>query len=140
MTQLDVSHCPALEKLFCNHGQLTQLDVSQNSHLKELCCDANPMTSLDLQRHPNLNLSLSSLDQHLWLRTVTTDEQGRFDLSTLEGFDVERVLQWSAENVTVCGHFLTLNEGCNEAFANYQYDTLGSDLLWFALKLCRPGV
>ena len=68
LTQLDVSHNPALRILSCSENQLTELDVSSNPALENLTCPANKISKLDLHNNPKLTLlycyrnALSALD------------------------------------------------------------------------------
>ncbi|MDL2315402.1 T9SS type A sorting domain-containing protein, partial [Bacteroidales bacterium OttesenSCG-928-C19] len=48
ITNLDVSHCTALEYIMCGYNQLTTLDVSNCTKLKHLSCSKNQLTTLDI--------------------------------------------------------------------------------------------
>lgn len=54
ITELDVSHNPQLEVLYCDHNGLTALDLSNNQNLRELNCEYNRLTELDLSRNEKL--------------------------------------------------------------------------------------
>ena len=68
VTNLDVSGCAALSKLYCDGNQLISLDVSGCTALKDLRCCCNYLTSLDISNNTLLNClechvnQLSSLD------------------------------------------------------------------------------
>ncbi len=48
ITELDLSGCFQLTKLYCSNNQLTVLDVSQNTQLTLLDCHNNNLTLLDV--------------------------------------------------------------------------------------------
>jgi len=48
LTVLDVSKCPALATLNCDHNQLTSLDVSKCTALVYFSCEENKITSLNI--------------------------------------------------------------------------------------------
>ncbi len=68
LTNVDASHNPNLEKLYCHYNQLSSLDISQNTNLKMLRADNNQLSSLDLSQNTKLeklycnNNQLTSLD------------------------------------------------------------------------------
>ena len=51
---LDLSGCPALTVLMCDHCALTELDLSPCPGLKTLYCSSNPLSSLDLSHSSEL--------------------------------------------------------------------------------------
>lgn len=54
ITELDVSHNPQLEVLYCDHNGLAALDLSNNRNLRELNCEYDKLTDLDLSRNGEL--------------------------------------------------------------------------------------
>ena len=58
LKSLDVSQCPKLQKLECWRNQLQSLDVSGCSALQELNCRGNQLQSLDVSQY----LALQNLD------------------------------------------------------------------------------
>ena len=54
LTQLDVSHNPALVQLHCANNQLTALDLAANLNLESLNCNFNKIGQLDLTGHNKL--------------------------------------------------------------------------------------
>lgn len=49
LTELDVTHNPALVELKCSFNQLTQIDISKNALLKTFWCNSNALTSLNIK-------------------------------------------------------------------------------------------
>ena len=114
LTSLDVSKNPALEWLMCFQNKLTKLDVSKNTALKYLDCKENNLTSLDVSQTvvTTLKASDSKID-------INVEETPRtFDLSTLPGFDVNKVRGWNGG--TVSGKTLKVDEGVDKV--TYTYD------------------
>ena len=54
LTALDISHNPALTHVGCRGNQLTALDLSHNPALTKVSCDYNQLTALDLSHNPAL--------------------------------------------------------------------------------------
>ena len=68
LTALDISHNPALEYFYCGNNQLKELDLSHNPALTRVECGNNQLTSLDLSNNTALtsvvcdNNQLTTLD------------------------------------------------------------------------------
>ena len=150
LTSLDVSHNPALVTLGCDYNGLTSLDVSHNPALIQLYCDSNSLTSLDVSHNPALvdltcrDNNLTSLDvshnpalEYLGvgdnMRAVTA-EDGRFDLSTLPGFDVTKASDWQGAKVS--GNTLTVAASTNVV---YTYDCGNGHSEAFSLNVTLTG-
>ena len=118
LTSLDVSNNTALTYLDCNYNQLTGLDLSKNTALTKLGCHDNQLTSLDLSK----NTALDTLDCSGNKRSLELSDSGRFDLSTLPGFDPDRAV-WP-EGVTVENGILTVPY--NTTSLTYRYDVRGN--------------
>ena len=118
LTSLDVSNNTALTYLDCNYNQLTSLDLSKNTALTKLGCHDNQLTSLDLSK----NTALDTLDCSGNKRSLELSDSGRFDLSTLPGFDADRAV-WP-EGVTVENGILTVPY--NTTSLTYRYDVRGN--------------
>lgn len=118
LTSLDVSNNTALTYLDCNYNQLTSLDLSQNTALTKLGCHDNQLTSLDLSKNTALTI-LGCSDNK---RSLELSDSGRFDLSTLPGFDADRAV-WP-EGVTVENGILTVPY--NTTSLTYRYDVRGN--------------
>ena len=56
LTELALSRVPHLRRLGCGENYLTELDLSQVPHLEWLDCGGNDLTKLDLSRAPNLKM------------------------------------------------------------------------------------
>ena len=95
LTRLDLRNNPMLGTLHCRDNQLTSLDLSQNTVLTVLTCQGNQLTSLDLSKNTALTILGCSGNK----RSLELSDSGRFDLSTLPGFDPDRAV-WP-EGVTV---------------------------------------
>lgn len=54
LTELDMSHNPALRELQCYNNALTKIDVSRNPQLLRLSCHSNRLESIDVSRNPKL--------------------------------------------------------------------------------------
>ena len=80
LQSLDVSECPALDRLFCHSNQLTSLNVGGCTALCELYCYSNQLTDLDVSKNKMLSIlecynnRLTSLDMPIygsdWLSTL----------------------------------------------------------------------
>ena len=67
LTELDASHNPALEELYCSSNELTSLNVSNNPALLELYCVLNQLTSLDIRSCTALGLLVCAGNQLTYL-------------------------------------------------------------------------
>ena len=54
ITQLDLSHCPEIETIFCGDNKLRELDLSRTPKLEYLNCDWSSLRKVDLTHVPNL--------------------------------------------------------------------------------------
>ena len=133
LMELDVGHQTQLTQLDCSNNKLTELNVKQNGGLTSLTCNDNQLTTLDLsQNHSldNLNCArnrLACVDVTGISGTVTADgnrcpiavrTDGKFDLTTLPGFDVSKATSWNGGSVS--GTMLSVNAGADEV--SYQYN------------------
>lgn len=118
LTSLNVSKNTVLAALVCGSNKLDELDVSENTALKELYCSNNQLTSLDLSK----NTELDTLDCSGNKLSLELSDSGRFDLSTLPGFDADRAV-WP-EGVTVENGILTVPY--NTTSLTYRYDVRGN--------------
>ena len=118
LTRLDVSKNTKLTKLYCESNQLTGLDLSKNTALTELDCALNQLTGLDLSKNTALTILGCSGNK----RSLELSDSGRFDLSTLPGFDPDRAV-WP-EGVTVENGILTVPY--NTTSLTYRYDVRGN--------------
>lgn len=145
LTSLDVSKNTELEHLRCSSNQLTDLNLPMSSRLVSLECENNKLTSLDLSWNMGLrflkchNNQLTSLDlscnQELieWschdnVRSIPLDQDSKFDLSTLPGFDVSKASDWVGG--TVKGDILTATDNT----ITYTYDMGNGYTETFTLK------
>lgn len=133
LMELDVRNQTQLKQLDCSNNKLTELNVKQNGGLTSLICNDNQLTTLDLsQNHSldNLNCArnrLACVDVTGISGTVTADgnrcpiavrTDGKFDLTTLPGFDVSKATSWNGGSVS--GTMLSVNAGADEV--SYQYN------------------
>lgn len=118
LTGLDLSKNTALTVLYCESNHLTSLDLSKNTELTELNCQDNQLTSLDLSKNTALTILGCSGNK----RSLELSDSGRFDLSTLPGFDPDRAV-WP-EGVTVENGILTVPY--NTTSLTYRYDVRGN--------------
>lgn len=133
LMELDVGHQTQLKQLDCSKNKLTELNVKQNGDLTSLICNDNQLTTLDLSRNyslDNLNCAknrLACLDVTGISVTITADgnrcpiavrTDGKFDLTTLPGFDVGKATNWNGGSVS--GTILTVENGKDEV--SYQYN------------------
>lgn len=81
VTELDVSHNPQLEVLYCDHNSLTKLDMSHNPQLKELRCEYNQLTELNLDGCTKLSDLNCSSEKLTVLDVSTCGELIRLDCS-----------------------------------------------------------
>ena len=139
LTSLNLGENANLNKLNCVVNRLTSLDLSGNANLTILSCNSNLLTSLDVSNNPNLilldcernllaslnvskNTALDTLDCSGNKRSLELSDSGRFDLSTLPGFDPDRAV-WP-EGVTVENGILTVPY--NTTSLTYRYDVRGN--------------
>lgn len=54
ITELDLSHCPEIETIFCGDNKLRELDLSRTFKLEHLNCDRSSLRKVDLTHVPNL--------------------------------------------------------------------------------------
>ena len=158
LTSLILGENQMLEKLNCAHNQLPQLNLNNMSALKELNCADNQLTVLDVSSSPNLtklwlknnhltslnldnnNLNLSPTYTDIYnsdfnnVYTVTLTPDRTFDLSTLPGFDINRVTGWVHGDAE--GNILTVDEGKNVVYYGY---TCRSGMLDVSFKLDVAG-
>ena len=133
LMELDVSSQTQLKQLDCSKNKLTELNVKQNGGLTSLICNDNQLTTLDLSRNyslDNLNCAknrLACVDVTGISVTITADgnrcpiavrTDGKFDLTTLPGFNVGKATNWNGGSVS--GTILTVEDGKDEV--SYQYD------------------
>ncbi len=137
LTELDLSVCPKVRDLECTNNKLTTLDVSVCRELLILKCSKNQLVSLNTSGCTSLdtidcsNNALTSLDlsTNTLIRKlnvqdntrVVTAEGNKFDLSTLPGFDVSKVVE--VVGGTLEGNILT----AEDAVVEYYYDC-GNDV------------
>ena len=114
LTELDVSENKNLTVLSCGTNQLSSLDVSKNTALKYLDCKENNLTSLDVNQTAVTTLKASG--NQIDINVEKTPRT--FDLSTLPGFDVSKVINLNGG--TVKDNILTVNEGATQV--TYTYD------------------
>lgn len=138
LTSLILGENQMLEKLNCAHNQLTVLDVSSSPNLTKLWLKNNHLTSLNLDNNNNLDLSPTYTDiynsdfNNVYTVTLTPDRT--FDLSTLPGFDINRVTGWVHGDAD--GKILTVDEGKNVVYYGY---TCRSGMLDVSFKLDVAG-
>ena len=134
LMELDVGHQKQLTQLDCSNNKLTELNVKQNGSLTSLICNDNQLTTLDLsQNHSLSNLNcaknrLACLDvTGISGGTITANgnrcpiavrTDGKFDLTTLPGFNVGKATNWNGGSVS--GTILTVENGKDEV--SYQYN------------------
>ena len=133
LMELDVSSQTQLKQLDCSKNKLTELNVKQNGGLTSLICNDNQLKTLDLSQ--NLSLShlncaknrLACLDVTGISGTIIADgnrcpiavrTDGKFDLTTLPGFNVGKATNWNGGSVS--GTILTVENGKDEV--SYQYN------------------
>lgn len=139
LTSLNLGENANLDILNCVVNRLTSLDLSGNANLTRLACSSNLLTSLDVSNNPTLilldcernlltclnvskNTELDTLDCSGNKRSLELSDSGRFDLSTLPGFDADRAV-WP-EGVTVENGILTVPY--NTTSLTYRYDVRGN--------------
>ena len=118
VSELDVSNNPKLEVLSVNKNKLTSLDVSHNPALKQLYVYDEDIPCLDVSKCLNLG-KLGVGDGFYPIRL----EDGRtFDLSTIPGFNANRVMELDGGKVE--GNTLIVDDG--ERLLEYKYDCDGT--------------
>ena len=125
LTSLDMSKNTELSFLNCKENQLTSLDVSKNTALVRLDCNNNHLTSLDVSENTALNL----LNCYENIYSILLDQDSKFDLSTLPGFDVGKASDWVGG--TVKGNILTAADDV----ITYTYDMGNGFKETFTLKV-----
>lgn len=133
LMELDVGHQTQLTQLDCSNNKLTELNVKQNGGLISLICNDNQLTTLDLSQNHSLSKlncaknRLACVDVTGISVTITADgnrcpiavrTDGKFDLTTLPGFNVGKATNWNGGSVS--GTILTVEDGKDEV--SYQYD------------------
>ena len=133
LMELDVSSQTHLTELDCSNNKLTELNVKQNGSLTSLICNDNQLTTLDLSKNNSLsnlncaNNRLACVDVTGISVTITADgnrcpiavrTDGKFDLTTLPGFNVGKATNWNGGSVF--GTTLRVNAGADEV--SYQYN------------------
>lgn len=134
LMELDVGHQTQLTQLDCSNNKLTELNVKQNGGLTSLICNDNQLTTLDLSHNHSLRKlncaknRLACLDvTGISGGTITANgnrcpiavrTDGKFDLTTLPGFNVGKATNWNGGSVF--GTILTVENGKDEV--SYQYN------------------
>lgn len=134
LTQLNLKNMISLKELRCQNNQLTALDVSSSPELTKLWLGNNHLTSLNLDNNPNLNITYTDIYSGENVYTVTLNPDRTFDLSTLPGFDINRVTGWVHGDAD--GKILTVDEGKNVVYYGY---TCRSGMLDVSFKLDVAG-
>ena len=121
MTSLDLGQVPSLVCLICDNSRFETLDLSQTPDLRHFSCSNGVLSSLDLSRNPALEIvECAGNATH-----VMVDEYNRFDLDTLLGFEIEKVIDWYY--ATPSGSILTFPDpeigGFDESMVSYTYRT-----------------
>ena len=128
LQELDMSHNPALESLYCPNSGLTALDLSHNPSLRSLSCDYSQLSSLDLSGCA-APLDYFSCEGNVY----TTDSPVRTE--DLPGtFDPEKVSELTGATISTDG-LLTLTE----SYATYTYDCGNGASASFRLNQRYPG-
>ena len=134
LMELDVGHQTQLTQLDCSNNKLTELNVKQNGGLISLICNDNQLTTLDLSHNHSLSklncaknrlacldvtgISGGTITANGNRRPIAVRTDGKFDLTTLPGFDVSRATNWNGGSVS--GTILTVENGRDEV--SYQYN------------------
>lgn len=134
LMELDVGHQTQLTQLDCSNNKLTELNVKQNGGLISLICNDNQLTTLDLSQNHSLSklncaknrlacvdvtgISGGTITANGNRRPIAVRTDGKFDLTTLPGFDVSRATNWNGGSVS--GTILTVENGRDEV--SYQYN------------------
>ena len=133
LMELDVGHQTQLTQLDCSNNKLTELNVEQNGSLTSLICNDNQLKSLDLSQNHSLNnlncarnrlvcLNVTGISGTIEAggnrRPIAVRTDGKFELTTLPGFDVSKATFKNGGSVS--GTMLNVDAGANEV--SYQYD------------------
>ena len=133
LMELDVGNQTQLTQLDCSNNKLTELNVKQNGGLISLICNDNQLKTLDLSQNHSLSKlncaknRLACVDVTGISVTITADgnrcpiavrTDGKFDLTTLPGFNVGKATNWNGGSVS--GTILTVEDGKDEV--SYQYN------------------
>ena len=117
LKSLDLSSNTALTEMVCINNQLTSLDISKNTKLTDLRCSENPLTNLDIASSAVTTLYAETTEKDHAYKAVFND--GKFDLSTLSGFDVSKASDWT--NAVIDGSVITVTDP--DQPVTYKYDT-----------------
>lgn len=115
LSSLDVSQCLNLQTLNCSNTQLEFLDLSKNTALVNLYCSDTRLTSIDLTGLQNLSVTQTHIFNNE--RRISVGQDRTFDLGTLPGFDVSRVVY--CEGGSIQGNILTMDRH----YVDYVYKT-----------------
>ena len=134
LMELDVGHQTQLTQLDCSNNKLTELNVKQNGGLISLICNDNQLTKLDLSHNHSLSklncaknrlacldvtgISGGTITANGNRRPIAVRTDGKFDLTTLPGFNVGKATNWNGGSVS--GTILTVENGKDEV--SYQYN------------------
>ena len=134
LMELDVGHQTQLTQLDCSNNKLTELNVKQNGGLISLICNDNQLTTLDQSQNHSLSklncaknrlacvdvtgISGGTITANGNRRPIAVRTDGKFDLTTLPGFDVGKATNWNGGSVS--GTILTVENGKDEV--SYQYN------------------
>ena len=134
LMELDVGHQTQLTQLDCSNNKLTELNVKQNGGLISLICNDNQLTTLDLSHNHSLSklncaknrlacldvtgISGGTITANGNRRPIAVRTDGKFDLTTLPGFNVGKATNWNGGSVS--GTILTVENGKDEV--SYQYN------------------
>ena len=134
LMELDVGHQKQLTQLDCSNNKLTELNVKQNGGLISLICNDNQLTTLDLSHNHSLSklncaknrlacldvtgISGGTITANGNRRPIAVRTDGKFDLTTLPGFNVGKATNWNGGSVS--GTILTVENGKDEV--SYQYN------------------
>ena len=134
LMELDVGNQTQLTELDCSNNKLTELNVKQNGGLISLICNDNQLTTLDLSHNHSLSklncaknrlacldvtgISGGTITANGNRRPIAVRTDGKFDLTTLPGFNVGKATNWNGGSVS--GTILTVENGKDEV--SYQYN------------------
>lgn len=133
LMELNVGNQTLLTELDCHNNKLTELNVEQNGSLTSLICNDNQLKSLDLSQNHSLNnlncarnrlvcLNVTGISGTIEAggnrRPIAVRTDGKFELTTLPGFDVSKATFKNGGSVS--GTMLNVDAGANEV--SYQYD------------------
>ena len=123
LRSLNFSKNPALTSIECSGNKLTYLNIKKNTALEYLDCRNNMLTSLVLPDSSKLSAYVDRQQRAIKL----TD--GKFDLSSLKGFDVKKASGWKGGKVS--GTTLTVDSSAEEV--TYAYDIGGGKTVEYKL-------